>query len=88
MNSVFRRIARDQRHKELSIIGFGVIDARIFGGWGMRGVGAFDFNLQIETELKHKYGEEDGGIRFPFEEWQALAMINDIKMTGDLPDWK
>ena len=54
----------------------------------MRGVGAFDFNLQIETELKHKYGEEDGGIRFPFEEWQALAMINDIKMTGDLPDWK
>jgi hypothetical protein len=88
VNAVFRRIARDQRHKELSMIAFSVIDARLFGGWGMRGVGAFDFNLQIETELKQKYGEEDGGIRFPFEEWQALAMINDIKMIGELPDWK
>ncbi|MFT6286414.1 MAG: hypothetical protein ACJAYC_002913 [Halieaceae bacterium] len=88
VNAVFRRIARDQRHEELSIIGFGVIDARLFGGWGMRGVGAFDFNLQIEAKLKRKYGEEDGGIRFPFEEWQALAMINDIKMIRELPEWK
>ncbi|MEH6515201.1 MAG: BLUF domain-containing protein [Halioglobus sp.] len=88
VNAVFRRIVRDRRHEELSIIGFGVIDARLFGGWGMRGVGAFDFNLQIETELKQKYGEEDGGIRFPLEEWQALAMINDIKMIRELPEWK
>ena len=88
VNSVFRRIVRDDRHQELSIIGFSVIDARLFGGWGMRGVGAFDFNLKIETVLKQKYGEEDGGIHLPLEEWQALAMINDIKMIRELPDWK
>jgi hypothetical protein len=88
VNSVFRRIARDERHAELSIIGFSVVDARLFGSWGMRGIGAFDFNLQIETELKQKYGEEDGGIHFPLEEWQALAMINDIKMIREPPDWK
>ena len=35
-----------------------------------------------------KYGEEEGGIHFPLEEWQALAMINDIKMMQELPDWK
>ena len=88
VNEVFRRIARDDRHEELSLIGFSVIDARLFGGWGMRGIGAFDFNLKIEAELKRKYGEEEGGIHFPLEEWQALAMINDIKMTRELPDWK
>lgn len=88
VNSVFRRIARDERHNELSIVAFSIIDARLFGGWGMRGIGAFDFNLQIETELKRKYGEEEGGIHFPLEEWQALAMINDIKMIRELPGWK
>ena len=88
VNAVFRRIARDDRHQELSIIDFSVIDARLFGGWGMRGIGAFDFNLKIEAELKRKYGEEEDGIRFPLEEWQALAMINDIKMIRELPDRK
>lgn len=88
VNAVFRRIVRDERHEEMSIIAFSLIDARLFGGWGMRGIGTFDFNLKIETELKQKYGEEDGGIRFPLEEWATLAMINDIKMMRELPDWK
>ncbi|MDH3991473.1 MAG: BLUF domain-containing protein [Gammaproteobacteria bacterium] len=88
VNATFRRICRDDRHTDLSIVGFSIIDARLFGGWGMRGIGAFDFNKQIEEELKDKYGEEEGGIRFPLEEWQALAMINDIKMMRDLPEWK
>jgi hypothetical protein len=38
--------------------------------------------------LLEAYGEEEGGIHFPFEEWQALAMINDIKMMRELPAWK
>jgi hypothetical protein len=88
VNAVFRRIARDERHNELSIIGFSLIDARLFGSWGMRGIGAFDFNLQMEEELKQKYGEDEGGLHFPLEEWQALAMINDIKMMRNLPSWK
>jgi hypothetical protein len=88
VNAVFRRIVRDNRHTELSLVSFSVIDARLFGGWGMRGIGAFDFNKQIETELKNKYGAEEDGIHFPLEEWQALAMINDIKMMRDLPEWK
>lgn len=88
INQVFRRIVKDERHCELSLISFSVVDARLFVGWGMRGIGAFDFNKKIEEELIRKYGEEDGGIHFPLEEWQALAMINDIKMIGDLPSWK
>ena len=88
VNATFRRICRDPRHTELAIIAFSVIDARLFDSWGMRGIGAFDFNRSLESVLQKKYGSEEGGIRFPLEEWQALAMINDIKMTGDLPDWK
>ena len=88
VNAVFRRICRDDRHLDLSIIGFSIIDARLMGGWGMRGIGAFDFNQEIEQAMKEKYGEEEDGIRFPLEEWQALAMINDIKMMHDLPEWK
>lgn len=88
LNAVFQRICRDQRHTDLCILGYSVIDARLFGGWGMRGIGTFDFNREIEKDLTDKYGEEEGGIRFPLEEWQALAMINDIKMMRDLPEWK
>ena len=88
VNKAFMRIVRDERHTDIRLVAFSVIDARLFGGWGMRGIGAFDFNTDIERQLMNKYGEEDGGIHFPLEEWQALAMINDIKMMGDLPDWK
>lgn len=61
VNAVFRRIVRDDRHAELSIVAFSIVDARLFDGWGMRGIGAFDFNVDIENELKVKYGEEEGG---------------------------
>ncbi len=88
VNAVFRRIARDDRHTELSIVSFSVVDARLFAGWGMRGIGAFDFNKAIEAELMEKYGQQEGGVHFPLEEWQALAMLNDIKMMQKLPDWK
>ncbi|WP_240732685.1 BLUF domain-containing protein [Halioglobus maricola] len=88
VNAAFQRICKDERHSELCIIGYSIIDARLFGGWGMRGIGAFDFNQKIESELVEKYGEEEGGIHFPLEEWQALAMISDIKMIRDLPEWK
>jgi hypothetical protein len=88
VNEAFMRIIRDERHTDIRLVGFSVIDARLFGGWGMRGIGAFDFNKDIEGQLVQKYGEEEGGIRFPLEEWQALAMLNDIQMMGDLPEWK
>jgi len=88
VNSTFMRIVRDPRHEDIKLIGFSVVDARLFSGWGMRGIGVFDFNKDIERQLIAKYGEEDGGIRFPLEEWMALAMVHDINMMGDLPEWK
>jgi hypothetical protein len=88
VNIAFMNIARDPRHDDIRLISFTIVDARLFAGWGMKGIGVFDFNKQIERQLMEKYGEEDGGIRFPLEEWMALAMIHDIKMMRDLPEWK
>ena len=88
INMAFMNIVRDPRHDDIKLISFNVMDARLFAGWGMKGIGVFDFNKQIERQLMEKYGEEDGGIRFPLEEWMALAMIHDIKMMRDLPEWK
>ncbi len=88
VNAAFRRIILDSRHEGLSLIAFNVIDAKLCSGWGMRGIGIFDYNIDLENELKCKYGEEEGGIRFPLEEWQVLALIDDINMIQDLPEWK
>ncbi len=88
VNSVFRRICRDTRHDDLSLISFNVVDARLFAAWGMRGIGVFDLNNKLEAALKEKYGEEEGGLKFPLEEWAVLALINDLKMVSDLPSWK
>jgi hypothetical protein len=86
INAVYRRIARDDLHADLSIITFGAVDRRLFEGWAMRGIGAFDLNKTEEAELMDKYGQVDEGIYFPEEEWLALSMINDIKMMKDLSE--
>lgn len=88
VNDTFIRIVRDPRHDQIRMVSFDVIDAKLFSGWGMRGIGAFDFNNDLEAMLKEKYGEEDDGVKFPLEEWMVLAMVQDIKMVHDLPSWK
>lgn len=88
VNATFMRIARDQRHDELQLIAFHEIDARIFDGWGMKGIGVFDFNQATAKILMEKYGSDNGEVKFPLEGWMALAMIHDIKLDRALPEWK
>jgi len=88
INELFVRIVRDLRHSDIRLISFSTIDAKLFSSWGMRGIGVFDFNKDLEEQLKKKYGEEEEGVKFPLEEWMVLAMIQDIKMVSDLPPWK
>ena len=87
VNKTFMRIACDQRHCEIQLISFSIIDARIFDAWGMLGIGVFDLNRNLEEELKQKYGEQDGELYFPLEEWKSLAMINDINLMSKMPEW-
>ncbi len=86
VNETFIPIIQDSRHRDIRLLGFQCVDARLFDGWGMRGIGVFDFNQELSQKLILKYGEEEGGVHFPLEEWKALALINDIRMMQKLPD--
>jgi hypothetical protein len=88
VNDTFMRIVQDSRHTDLRLISYGVIDARLFPGWGMKGIGVFDLNKSLEARLLDKYGEENGTVKFPLEEWMVLAMIQDINTDYSLPSWK
>ena len=86
VNETFMRIIKDNCHSDIKLISFNAIDTRIFQDWGMLGIGVFNLNSQLESSLKEKYGEEDNGVKFPLEEWKALALINDINIVSEQPD--
>jgi hypothetical protein len=88
VNNLFRYIYHDKRHINIQLIAFHPIDARLFDGWSMKGIGVFDFNKDIELKLVEKYGLESSGVRFPLEEWQVLAMVQDISIYLKVPEWK
>jgi len=81
INQLFLRIARDPRHKDMQLVSFTCVESRLFGGWAMHGIGIFDFNDQLSGALIEKWGGENGGVRFPVQEWQALALINDVRAS-------
>jgi len=88
INGTFLRIARDTRHEQIQLLSYEIIDARLFEAWAMKGIGVFDNNSAMARQLIAKYGEQDGGVRFPLEAWLALSMIYDIRAIHDLPEWK
>ena len=83
VNELFYAIAKDPRHDELQLVCFSCVEARVFPDWTMHGIGIFDLNQEIAQRLQHAFGEEDGGIRLPTDEWQALALINEIRQVHD-----
>jgi len=80
VNELFMRIVRDPRHDKVQLIAFDCVESRLYGGWAMHGVGVFDFNRELIDDLISQYGEEEGGVRFPVEDWKVLALISDLRM--------
>ena len=83
INETYLRIVRDQRHDEICLISYGVVDERLFEDWNMRGIGVFDLNTDVKVKLIWKYGEEQGRVRLPRQEWRALSIISDIGTLQD-----
>lgn len=83
LNETFSRILMDSRHHEIRIVHFAPAGRHLFQDWAMRGFGVFDLNRELEEELREKYGEEEGGIRFPEEEWSALSIVFDVNMMDE-----
>lgn len=84
VNKTFFRIVHDPRHEEIELVSFVPVSRRLFDGWTMKGFGIFDLNLELEDRLKKKYGDEEGGVKLPCEEWSALSLMHDIRIITDL----
>lgn len=80
INRLFLHIARDERHDDVQLIAFDCVESRLFGGWAMHAVGVFDFNQDLIDDLVKQYGEEEGSVEFPVEDWKVLALISDLRM--------
>ncbi|HBH27982.1 MAG: BLUF domain-containing protein [Desulfofustis sp. PB-SRB1] len=83
VNETFLRIARDPRHDTLELVAFGPVTRRLFDKWNMKAFGIFDLNKELADQLMEKYGEENGGVRFPIQEWAALSLIFDVSMMNN-----
>lgn len=83
VNHTFFRIVTDPRHEKIQLVSFGPVEKRLFEGWTMKGFGIFDLNIDLADRLKDKYGEEDGGVKFPIEEWSALSLMHDIRLMAE-----
>ena len=79
VNRLYCTIVKDARHHQVQLISFTCAEERIFNNWTMHGIGVFGFNEEISGPLKEKYGEEDGEVCFPTDEWKALAFIADVR---------
>ena len=81
INRLFMHIARDPRHEEIQLVSFACVESRLFGGWAMHAIGVFDFNQELVDDLIEQYGEEDGSVKFPVEDWKVLALISDLRVV-------
>lgn len=79
VNATFQRISHDPRHRNIRIVSFEVVEARLFPNWEMHGVGVFEFDKALNESLLKHHGDEEGEIRFPEVGWQALALIQDME---------
>jgi hypothetical protein len=79
----FARIQEDNRHTNISLIAFSFVEKSLFADWRMRGFGLFDLNLEMEKQLQEKYGVEEGSVRLPEEETDALAIAKDVDMISN-----
>ena len=81
INRLFMHIARDPRHEEIQLVSFACVESRLFGGWAMHAIGVFDFNRELVDDLIEQYGEEEGSVKFPVEDWKVLALISDLRVV-------
>jgi hypothetical protein len=85
VNETFFRIVHDPRHGKVELISFGPIEKRLFDKWTMKAFGLFNLNKEMESILKEKYGEEEGGVNFPLDELLVLSLIDDVSMMDKSP---
>ena len=81
INETMERISRDTRHEKVQLISFSEIPERRFGDWAMHGIGLFDLNHELAEELRQKFGEDNGSLRFPSRKDEVMQFL-DVLVPG------
>ncbi len=79
LERVYGRIARDRRHTDLCVLSRGPVARRQFDGWAMKGVGLMGLEDALAQRLRSRYGVEGDELRFPRDEAEALAFVQDVR---------
>ena len=88
VNRIFMKIARDPRHTDVELIIFHAIDKRMFHQWDIKSIGIFSHDSAELAALKEQYGNDDGELHLPSEEWEALALTNDVRNSKYAAIWR
>lgn len=78
LNMLYHHIVKDERHADLFLISYDLIEKRDFSKWSMRGVGLNDLGGDFTSFLKEKYGTRAGQLVFPTDRFQAFALLYDV----------
>ena len=79
LSKVYLRITKDPRHTDLTIVSRTPIARRAFTAWAMKGVGLMGFADELTELLRRRYGVENGEVRFPVDEAEALRLLSDVQ---------
>jgi hypothetical protein len=79
VNLLYRKISRDPRHGNCSLVEFGPVPTRLFDDWSMRAIHTGLMNQQLRTLLASKYGtDERGNLVVPDQPFTAASFLFDV----------
>jgi hypothetical protein len=78
LNATFERISRDVRHEAIQMVSFREVEERRFADWAMHGIGLFNLNKELKSDLLFKFGEENGSVRLPSTSDEINDLLNKL----------
>lgn len=78
VNDTLIRIFKDERHDDIKIISFEVIQSRSFNDWTMKGINFKNLHIELQSYLFEKYGTNNVDIKIPIDPHIAYSMLLDI----------
>lgn len=81
VNMLFKSIQADERHSEVSLISYHRIEQHLFEAWSMKGTCIGLLGRILANTLKKKYGEEEGDLFIPMDEYMAFALLYDVYIS-------
>jgi len=78
VNQIYNNVVGDPRHTDVILIAYQKISELQFKEWAMRGTSIGLMGRILATNLKNKYGEENGDLKIPLDEHLTYALLYDV----------